>query len=126
MAVGKLVLTDLQSDNNSVFTLVSTGNRAITYLHDLDGGRAEHLISHLSYSGKFDIKIGCVERYISLFLGEQEVFKLWGQVIHNGEMFSYGQQQRQLKPLKIGDVVSLEDLTNPENRRDLKVVSLNT
>lgn len=126
MAVGKLVLTDLQSDNNSVFTLISPGNRAITYLHDLDGGSAEQRIAYASFSQKFDIRIGCIERCISLFLGEREVFKLWGQVIHNGEMFRYGQQQRQLKPLKIGDVVSLEDLTNPENRLDFKVVSLNT
>lgn len=126
MAVGNLVLTDLQSDNNSVFTLVSTGNRAITYLHDLDGGSAEQCIAYASFSQKFDIRIGGVERCISLFLGEREVFKLWGQVIHNGEMFRYGQQQRQLKPLKIGDVVSLEDLTKPGHELDLKVVGLNT
>lgn len=126
MAVGKLVLTDLQSDNNSIFTLVSTGNRAITYLHDLDGGSAEQCIVYASFSQKFDIRIGDVERCISLFLGEREVFNLWSQVIHNGEMFRYGQQQRQLKPLKMGDVLSLEDLTKPGHRLDLKVVSLNT
>jgi hypothetical protein len=65
MSTGRVVLTDLKSDNNSVFTLTALGNR-VTYLHDLDSGHAEYCLHHAHFSREFSIKIDGTKRAISI------------------------------------------------------------
>lgn len=125
MSTGRLVLTDLKSDDNSVFTLTAVGNRAVTYLHDLDGGLADHYVHFADFSRKYSIRIDSVQRAISLFHDGRKVFTLWGEVIHNNEMYRYGQEPFRLKPLKVGDELLATDHANPMNNLVLKVISLN-
>lgn len=126
MSTGTLVLTDLKSDNNSVFILTTLGNRTVTYLHDLDGGLAEQCLHFVHYSRKFSIKIDSVPRAISLFHAGSKVFTIFGGVIHNNEMYRFGQEPFPLKPLKVGDVLRVQDHTDPMNNLELKIISLNT
>lgn len=125
MSTGTVVLTDSNSDNNSVFTLTAVGNRAVTYLHDLDNGHAEHRLHYADFTRVFSIRIDDVQRAISLFHEGNKIFTIWGEVIHNNELYRYGQQPLQLKPLKVGDVLRVEDHTNPMNNLVLKIISLN-
>lgn len=125
MSIGTVVLKDLKSDNNSFFTLTAVGSRAVTYLHDLDSGHAEYCLQYLGFSREFTIKVDSVPRAISLFHDGSKVFTIWGEVIHNNEMYRYGQEPFQLKPLKLGDVLRVEDHTNPMNELRLKITSLN-
>lgn len=125
MSTGRVVLTDLKSDNNSVFTLTALGNRAVTYLHDLDSGHAEYCLHHAHFSREFSIKIDGTKRAISLFHDGRKVFTLVGEVIHNNEMYSYGQEPFNLKPLKVGDELHATDHANPMNKLVLKIISLN-
>lgn len=125
MIVGNVVLTDLQSDNNCVFTLKSAGNQPVKYLSDLAGGHAEQSIHYICFSREYSIMRGDVERAISLFHDGKEVFIIWGDVIKTGEIYRYGQQTPPLKPLKVGDILVAEDLTKPGYTLELKIISLN-